>query len=881
MTTQWHPPGAGQWKRDEAHITTVLTGFLEPLLTPAQLEGFQRGFAFYGAMIDGFDAQTVGGRTYMRPRIAGAPPQAIWGDKVPAKLKGPGKPPPRFVFKMLFLLHPEMRRRARRAAETWEKRVWRDVTKRWNDELRPAQVARNRELTRVDLARLDDAALAAHIETAAANFRDMFVTHFTHAPMPAVVVGDFLVRATEWSGATATEVLATLQGASPASRAGADATASIAAAIAGETQARGLVESTRPAAEIIAGLREMPGDVGRLVTEYMTDHGLRPVGGLDVYHELFCDVPEVFIRGLRATLAGAQPPRDRSADAFAALRARTPEASHAELNDAYAEARIAYSVRDDDVGCVLWCIGIVHRAVREAARRLAARGAVGDAVHAYEASPVELPALLRGASIPDAAELARRSARRLELDALEPPFVLGEAGLMPSNDCFPPAVARMQRAVMAFMSAMNGKGEQTQTATSTSGAVEGTPVSPGIYEGRARLVRGENDFGMIERGDVLIARFTSPAYNLVLPLLGAIVTERGGLLSHAAIVAREYGIPAVVDTRDALSRIPDGARVRVNGTTGRVEILDAPTSASDVGAPGLPIRTPEASAGSPSVAPAHVPTTAGQVVPLGTAAALEFGGKAKALASAIKAKLPVPDGIALDADLVARVVAGEPAARDRVTTALASVPGPWAVRSSAIGEDSVHASFAGQHATVLGVEPAALFEAIASVHASGHTESARAYRAKMGVLGAPRMGIVIQTLLRPDISGVLFSRDPSAAREGRVIEATWGLGEALVSGLVTPDRYRVGADGKVLERAIGDKDIAIEARVGGGTAEVEIARDRARTACLDDARLAELAQLATRCELLFGGPQDLEWAVAGGRLHLLQSRPVTTIGHTG
>ncbi len=84
-----------------------------------------------------------------------------------------------------------------------------------------------------------------------------------------------------------------------------------------------------------------------------------------------------------------------------------------------------------------------------------------------------------------------------------------------------------------------------------------------------------------------------------------------------------------------------------------------------------------------------------------------------------------------------------------------------------------------------------------------------------------------------------------------VIEATWGLGEALVAGLVTPDRYPV-------------------------TAEVAIGGDRARAACLDDARFAERSQLASRCEQLFGGPQDLEWAVANGRLHLLQSRPVTT-----
>ena len=258
--------------------------------------------------------------------------------------------------------------------------------------------------------------------------------------------------------------------------------------------------------------------------------------------------------------------------------------------------------------------------------------------------------------------------------------------------------------------------------------------------------------------------------------------------------------------------------------------------------------------------------TAGQVVTLRDATAPEFGGKAKALAAALEARLPVPDGIALDADLVARVVAGEPIARDALTKALATVPSPWAVRSSAIGEDSANASFAGQHSTVLGVEPGALFDAIASVHASGQTAAAQAYRAKMGVIGAARMGIVIQTLLRPDISGVLFSRDPTATREGRVIEATWGLGEALVSGLVTPDRYHVATDGKVIERAIGEKDVAIEARDGGGTAEVEIKGDRVRAACLDMRGLPSCAaREPVRADLRWPtGPRvgRREWATA-------------------
>jgi rifampicin phosphotransferase len=98
-------------------------------------------------------------------------------------------------------------------------------------------------------------------------------------------------------------------------------------------------------------------------------------------------------------------------------------------------------------------------------------------------------------------------------------------------------------------------------------------VNSGIYEGTARLVNDAADFGRIQRGDVLVTRMTSPYFNVVLPLLGAIVTDRGGQLCHAAIVAREYGIPGIVGTREATAKIADGARVRVDGTSGEVRLL--------------------------------------------------------------------------------------------------------------------------------------------------------------------------------------------------------------------------------------------------------------------------------------------------------------------
>ena len=103
--------------------------------------------------------------------------------------------------------------------------------------------------------------------------------------------------------------------------------------------------------------------------------------------------------------------------------------------------------------------------------------------------------------------------------------------------------------------------------------LRGLAASPGVYEGPARLIAGPAEFGRIQQGDVLLTPATTEAFNILLPLLGAIVTDNGGLLSHSAIVAREYGIPGVVGTRDATERITDGARVRVDGTAGEVTVL--------------------------------------------------------------------------------------------------------------------------------------------------------------------------------------------------------------------------------------------------------------------------------------------------------------------
>jgi pyruvate phosphate dikinase-like enzyme/cyclic nucleotide-binding protein len=253
-----------------------------------------------------------------------------------------------------------------------------------------------------------------------------------------------------------------------------------------------------------------------------------------------------------------------------------------------------------------------------------------------------------------------------------------------------------------------------------------------------------------------------------------------------------------------------------------------------------------------------------------------FGSKAVGLGEATRAGLPLPPGIAIAGDVVEAVAGGDAEALERVGDLVRPLGGPLAVRSSAVDEDGAEASFAGQHLTLLNVPTAdEVGAALREVWWSANSDSAITYRQRVGLFTRPSVGVVVQALLDPDSAGVMFTRNPITGADERVIEASWGLGEAVVAGLVIPDTYRISASGEVLERTPGLKKVAIRTRPQGGTVEQDVAADDAERLCLDDEQLAEMHRLATRCEEVYGPARDIEWAFAAGRLYLLQCRAIT------
>ncbi len=202
-----------------------------------------------------------------------------------------------------------------------------------------------------------------------------------------------------------------------------------------------------------------------------------------------------------------------------------------------------------------------------------------------------------------------------------------------------------------------------------------------------------------------------------------------------------------------------------------------------------------------------------------------------------------------------------------------------AVRSSATAEDLPTASFAGQQDTYLNVVgPAAILRHVRLCWASLFTERAVTYRLRNGIdHGKVRMAVVVQQMVFPQAAGILFTADPiTSNRKVASVEAGFGLGEALVSGLVNADVYKV-REGEVVARMIATKQLAIQPSPAGGTQKQAVEPERQQQPALTDAQVVRLAQLGRRIEAHFGCPQDIEWCLVDDEFHIVQSRPITTL----
>jgi pyruvate,water dikinase len=261
------------------------------------------------------------------------------------------------------------------------------------------------------------------------------------------------------------------------------------------------------------------------------------------------------------------------------------------------------------------------------------------------------------------------------------------------------------------------------------------------------------------------------------------------------------------------------------------------------------------------------------------------GGKAANLSRLARMNYRVPDGFSLPVTVMAQAhpldLQSEISAAILDLMACHSLPDfIAAVRSSAVDEDGATASFAGQHETYLNIVGAdAIIQAVTRCWESARSERALEYRRQKGLSAErPQIAVLVQQLIVADISAVIFSANPvTGNRDEIMINASWGLGESIVGGTVTPDTFIVRkSDVAVVQCVIADKQ-RMTVSAPGGTHEVDVPRFLRNQASLNDEQVIEMAKLALTLETTMGHPVDVECAYAGGELYLLQCRPITTL----
>ncbi|MFT4817016.1 MAG: phosphohistidine swiveling domain-containing protein [Pseudohongiellaceae bacterium] len=551
MERKFEAPGPGTWTLDTTHSSGAMT-----IYSSHCFEGLPRGFheslEKYGILLDRVQPAFIHG--------------FFFAQQVGLVGKPGGSPPPKWLMQLMFKIHPKLRSRVNAAHEAVQSRRWLQDLADW-DELKKDSIVRNTALQSVALVKLDRPELIAHLATCFENAEEMVYRHHKYSVGSLMPVGRFLDVATLTSGLSAVDVALLLKGSTPVSKGigGEQLNAVVEAITAAGIDKKELQQQEPEIA--LNGLRENA-QINAALEGYLVITGHMLIGGYCISEKTLRESENIIM----ARIFEAMEPASESGfdvELEQAIREKIPEDDRVEFDLCLGDAREANRMRDErGIYNDIWGSGISRCAILEAGRRLFEEGVLSNAELSLDASHDELIGLLKGESQTTDELLSQRREWRLTKNIDEVPEFLGD----PPSDPTPLELlpVKIRPTLRAFGLVMGNVFDEPKEATEK---ISGLAVSPGIYEGTAKVILSTRDFDRLEKGDILVTKNTSAGFNVVLPIIGALVTDRGGVLSHAAIVSREFGIPGVVGTKNASQSIKDGDKIRVNGDTGEVDIL--------------------------------------------------------------------------------------------------------------------------------------------------------------------------------------------------------------------------------------------------------------------------------------------------------------------
>jgi len=550
-------PGPGTWELDVTHFARPVSPIAGQNMVRQFPAGMAEASARYGVPLERLAYAQVDGWMYDQPQPIGAPPGA--------------RTPPRLIFWLISRLHPEFRRRAHAARRSFMDRLWRADVERWQREIKPAQVRKHMRLASESVVDFSDAQLFDHLERCIQTHADSVRLH-GYLSIPAILpIADFIAHVRDWTGIAPHDLLPALATFSPISAGHEPSREALIALLRSDARASGVLQSAEEPGHVVDALRRLPGEGGAVARAYLDSAGFRIVNSYDVLDQYALEAPFLIIEGLRVLVErGAPDVRSRAEACRTEIRDAVSSQHRSEFDALFEEACFVAPLRDERVLFNdPWSAGLTRRALLELGRRLVQLRLMDKAEHATCCGADELRSMLLERKPPGFSPGERWLRYRTATCASAPAFLGPPAAPPPPAEWFPEPLARWHRATLTALAAIFGEPEHHPSAT----LVQGFGVSPGTYQGVARVVIGPDDFHRIRPGDVLVSPTTSPTYNILLPLLGAVVTDRGGALSHAAIVSREYGIPGIVGCRNATTVIPDGKPVLVDGSAGECRVV--------------------------------------------------------------------------------------------------------------------------------------------------------------------------------------------------------------------------------------------------------------------------------------------------------------------
>ena len=549
-------PPPGHWIRETAHGPHPSSPFKSCWRVA---DGMHNAANEYGFLVDPTPIQ-IGGWSYGGFLPVGAPPGRA--------------APPALVQALLARLVPAIRRRIRRCRTAVRTDLPSKNVERWYTQWRTEMIDRITPLRDTDLSKLDDSALARHVTDVIDLLNDGTRIHFLVDFAHMLAVGEFALQCRDLLGWDDAQLVELCVGLSTTSTEPAHRLAELAQFAAARPAVRALLYA--PEADLGAlDLETADPEFAAEFQAYQHRYGCRALE-YDITQPTIIERPELTLSLLRDQLARGYDPRaeqvelaGRRAAAVAAAVGALAESDRDRFDRLLARAQRAYPAREDnEFFTVSVPLGLVRLAVLEVGRRLTASGALQTAHDVFLLTFVEAQAALRDRS--DQRPLVTRRRGELAWVLAHPgPSSYGrDPGPPPRLIGFPAEVRQTARAVewMIDRAILPGGSEEHTTG------LTGIPASPGRYTGPVRVILDETEFRKLRAGDVLVCRTTSPVWSLLFPSIGAIITDAGGSLSHPAIIAREYRIPAIVGTGHATEVLRDGQLVIVDGTAGTIEV---------------------------------------------------------------------------------------------------------------------------------------------------------------------------------------------------------------------------------------------------------------------------------------------------------------------